>query len=148
MTVANECSQTEAIPMKDTSGKATRKQSRRPMRHGLRCGTLPKCEAIECELNAWRKSLEDQTVKAKGSVSASDAGTIHTAVVQLQRERLAMKHLRESWDALTIDQRTSLMETAANASEARDRAVQRLGIDAGKPVNIWAALHAPNGGQS
>lgn len=134
-------------PTNDTPKDATRNCGGQPgnrnnMRHGLRAGQLPKdAKYIELRLNAFRRTLEDAVVAAKGSVSLIDAGCIQTCLRWERHACLAQRWLVKAGDTLKPTDRLAFSREIARASAERDKALAALGID--KKENIWDALYEP-----
>src|SRR4051794_570812 len=91
---------TEQRPAKNKGGAPI--GSRNAMRHGLRCGSLPKgCRRIESETIEFRRTLEDAVMAARGVVSVVDAATIARAQRWEVHNRLAARWLAKQADTMT-----------------------------------------------
>ncbi len=97
----------------------------------MRAAQLPAgCGSIENATDQLRVALEDAVLAAKGQVDLGDAAAISTAVRAERLAALAAKWLRDKYDSLSADARLSYARETVKASEARDRAIRSLGIDA------------------
>jgi hypothetical protein len=108
--------------------------SRNALRHGLRCGALPRgCRRIESETRQLRRSLEDAVIAARGAISVVDAATISRATRWAIHERLAARWLALKADELTPEQLLAFSNQAVRGATERDRAIADLDIDS-KPL--------------
>lgn len=114
------------------------KGSRNALRHGLRCGALPKgCKRIESETRELRRALEDAVVRARGAISVVDAATISRATRWAIHERLAARWLATKADELTADQSLRFSSETVRAATERDRAIADLDIEHKHLASLW-----------
>lgn len=114
--------------------------NRNAMRHGLRASALPKgCNFIHRELRAFRRALEDATVEVHGGISIPMAAAINTACRAETHAQLCARWLRREETNLDANQRLSYSAAIVKASEARDKAIDRLGIDK-RQHDPWSQL--------
>jgi len=112
--------------------------NRNAVRHGLLAGALPKgCSYIAQASNFARGELEKAVQAARGKVTLADAATIQTVLRWERHAMLAGRWLRRSFDELTHDQRLYFSREVARASAERDKAIDRLKLDAEAP---WGSL--------
>jgi hypothetical protein len=110
----------------------------------LRAGQLPKdAKYIEYRLNAFRRTLEQAVLAAKGEVSLTDAGCIQTCIRWERHACLAQRWLVKAGDTLKPEQRLTFSREIARASAERDKAIAALELGA-KVERPWLALPAPN----
>jgi hypothetical protein len=93
-------------------------------------GLPPSMSRVERQARKFRAVLEQATVAAHGEISVLHAMAIQTAARHERHGLLAMRWLREHADALKPGEKLSLSKAAADASAARDKAVDRLKLDA------------------
>lgn len=107
------------------------------IRHGMLAGKLPKkLEWVEKKANAFRRRLEAAVEEARGDITLTDAAVINTATKWERHAMLAQYWLREQEDTLSASDRLRFSEAIAKASDARDKNIKALGLDA-KPVAPW-----------
>ncbi len=106
--------------------------NRNNLRHGLRgIGKLPDCMAyLEHQLNNFRRQLEDAVMLAKGDVNITDASLINSALKWEYHGRQAQRWLAQKADELSPDQQLRFSAEVAKASDARDKAIRALNLDA------------------
>jgi hypothetical protein len=113
-------------------------------RHGLRGGKLPKgCQYIENRVNALRRQVETAVIEAKGEIGVVDAAAINSVLKWERHGLLAAHWLRHEADKLTAAERLKFSEAIAKASDARDRNIRALGLDAPQQMP-WAINVTPN----
>ena len=119
--------------------------SRNALRHGLRCGGLPKgCRRIEADVNEFRRALEDAVTAARGSVSVTDGATIARAAKWETHNRLAANWLRKHGDELTPEQLLQFSGQTVRGATERDKAVADLELTDRKLNSLWG-LHNAGG---
>lgn len=114
--------------------------SRNNFRHGLRGTGLPaKCRKLETALNAFRRTVEDAVIDARGEIGLMDAAAINTAYRHERHALLAARWLNLNAEQMTHSERLQYSAAVASASSARDKALQSLNLnrDAG---DAWAGL--------
>ena len=100
------------------------------MRHGLKAGKLPKdARYIEYRLNAFRRTLEQAVLSARGEVNIPDAAYIQTCLRWERHACLAQRWLVKAGDTLKPEQRLTFSREIARASAERDKAIAALNID-------------------
>lgn len=105
-------------------------KNRNGMRHGLRSGALPRGAAyVKREVDEMRVAIEDAVMARKGAIDIFDAATIQSAMRWERHALLAQRWLRQSCETMTPDQRLAYSREIARASSARDRCLERLGLD-------------------
>lgn len=120
------------------------------LRHGLKAGQLPKdAKYIEYRLNAFRRTLEQAVLSAKGEVNIPDAAAIQTCLRWERHACLAQRWLVKAGDTLKPEQRLTFSREIARASTERDKAISALRIDRDARDSVIDALYArlpePNG---
>lgn len=126
------------------------KNNENAVKHGQRCrfglmiGGGPKATRyITTKLCEFRDALEQATVATHGEISIPHAAAIVTALRWERAAALSTKWFREKGDGMAVLDRVALQKAIADASERRDRAIEKLKLDA-KPADVWADLHQPN----
>ena len=114
------------------------------LRFGLRGAKLPKgCRGVENRGHSLRRQLEAACMDCHGEVNLVMAAHIQTAVRWELHWALSMRWLRTEFDQLSPVDRIRFSESAAKASENRDRAIAKLDLKTG-PEDVWAeALRIP-----
>lgn len=106
-------------------------------RHGMRGSKLPKgCAYIENRVNSLRRQVECALIEAKGEISIIDAAGVNSVLKWERHGLLAAHWLRKEADKLSVSDRLKFSEAIARASDARDKALRSLGLDA-KPAAPW-----------
>jgi hypothetical protein len=106
----------------------------RALKHGRRCqalaiGKMPrKFSYIRRQLMAFKNQLDAALIKAKGQIDLIDAATVQTCLRAERHARLCERLLATETD-LEIDQKANLSREAHKASQDRDKALARLGLD-------------------
>lgn len=104
--------------------------SQNAMRHGLRAGALPKdAKYIENRLNAFRRTLEQAVLIARGEVNIPDAAYIQTCLRWERHACLAQRWLNKAGDTLKPADKLTFSREIARASSERDKAITALKID-------------------
>ncbi len=133
-------------PAKPRGKGGAPKGSCNAIRHGLRCGQLPKdAKYIEHRLNAFRRTLETAVMAVRGEVTIPDAANIQTAIRWERHACLAQRWLTKQFDELKPVDRLTFSREIARASGERDKAVAalRLGKAENERAPWLAALPAP-----
>lgn len=136
---------TDAPTRRRKRGKDGRKltgyfNNRNALRHGLRAAKLPPgCQFIHVQAKAFRRAIEDAIVRAHGQVSEVHACYVQTALRAEVHATLCAKWLRDAFDRLSPTERLGYSSAIVKASEARDRAIERLNIDPHK-ASAWDKL--------
>jgi hypothetical protein len=93
----------------------------------------------------YRRGLEALVLDAKGSVNATDAHLIDEAASAEVHASVCRWLLRTRLDKMSVTDVARCSEQIVKAKAARNRAVERLKIDA-PPPNPWDAIDVtPNG---
>ena len=106
-------------------------RNRNSLRHGLTAvGQLPQgCQFVARHVNRFRRAVEDAVLGVRETITVFDAGCISTACRWEKYALLATRWLAEAYSDLSVETRMKYAADTARASEARDRALARLGID-------------------
>jgi hypothetical protein len=125
--------------------KMRRPENRNAIRSGtfsfLASGRWPKGAGYVSRLTrGLRVALEAAVRERHGDVSVYHGCLIQTAERSEARSLLLQKWLRDAPD-LTTAERVSILHGITGASEARDRAVAKLGIDRNQGAEILAILY-------
>ena len=137
--------QPDEQPPRQNKGSAP-KGSRNALRHGLRCGFLPRgCRRIESDANELAGAVEDAVVAARGAISVTDAATISRATKWETHGRLATRWLTKRSDELTPDQLLRFSNQTVRAATERDKAVADLELSDRRLQSLWGYHNAPEG---
>lgn len=125
---------------KDSNFKGKKGRSGAPPRHCLTAGKLPRHLAyIENKLNAFRRHVESLVMDTKGTIDITDAMLINSALKWERHGRLAQHWLRQEGDKLKVAERLRFSEVIAKASDCRDKAIDKLKLNAPQKAP-WEAL--------
>lgn len=140
--------------MRGTISKVTPSKGAQPgndnaVRHGLRSGSvrfalgkLPKgMVLIERAVNQFRRLIEAAVTETHGVVSVYHAALIQSACRHETHAMMAKRWLRLTGDELDANQRLTYSKAVADASTARDKCLERLGLDA-KSGDAFDAYYA------
>lgn len=98
--------------------------------HGLRASGLPRSAAyLGGQLRAFRRYLRDELAERGIAVRVYQEAIIQSAVRHETRALLAAKWLRDQDGDLKLEQRIQLLATISMATDARDKCLDRLGLD-------------------
>ena len=114
--------------------------NRNGLRHGLTGNKLPKgCQYVENRVNNLRRQVEDALLAVKDSISLTDAAAINSVLKWERHGMLASHYLRKEGDTLSVADKLRFSEAIAKASDARDKALRMLDLDA-TPNSPWSVL--------
>lgn len=100
------------------------------MRHGLRCGSLTKADRdIANVVSILRQHLENAVVRQHGEVSILHAAYIQSCTRHEMRAMLVQKWLRGEGAALPVLDRLPFLKQISDASDQRDRCLEKLGLN-------------------
>lgn len=132
------------------------------MKHGLRSaggvmdfrltlGKFPcKWRYIENAVNPYRASIEQDVIERHGRISLYHAGLIQTAARWEAHAMLVRRWLMDNIETLSPTEKSALSKAVAEASTARDKCLERLGLHqtkAGDTEDVWADLAARRAAQ-
>lgn len=134
------------------------------MRHGLRAGSLPGgARYIERDIRQFRKQVESAVLAQRGEIGVYQAALIQSSCRHEQRARLIHRWLHQAQEksssttalrngnssaskttstGLSILDRVQLLRELSNASDSRDKCLERLKLDADPQTDAWAILDA------
>lgn len=95
---------------------------------------------VVINLRQLRDWLEKATLKQHGEISLLHAAYINTACRNERTAQLSQCWAKENPD-LPLNDRLNLARGIGAASEARDRAIEKLKLDT-KPADLWASAYA------
>ncbi|HWB13415.1 MAG TPA: hypothetical protein VFE62_12300 [Gemmataceae bacterium] len=109
------------------------------LRHGLRSGSvrlalgkLPReMVRIERAVNQFRLLIEAAVVEAHGQISVYHAALIQSACRHETHSMMAKRWLRLQDECLDHNQRLAYSKAIADASTARDKCLEKLGLQPG-----------------
>ncbi len=114
-------------------------------KHGLRMtvSALPSgCHFISQSCYQLRRHLESWCLERRGEIGLWESCCIQTAIRYEQVSQLCARWLREANGKLTHAERLGYAKQIAEASDRRDRVLQRLGLDKSDADGIFDALYA------
>ena len=124
-------------------GPGAPKGSANALRHGLKCGQLPKdAKYVEYRLNQFRRTLEAALQAAGRDVGIPEAAAIQTCVRWERHACLAQRWLNKMQDQLKPEQRLTFSREIARASTERDKALAALHLDRDQRADAIDALYA------
>ena len=113
--------------------------NRSNLRHGLYGSKLPAgCHYIENRCNRLRRQVEDELLATQGNISLTDAAAINSVLQWEKHLALASHYLRLEDSNLSVAEKLKFSEAVAKASDARDKALLRLGLDSKPDESPWA----------
>ncbi|MDX1968992.1 MAG: hypothetical protein SFV23_17585 [Planctomycetaceae bacterium] len=111
--------------------------NRNARKHGLRGRKLSREERyIANSTTAFQRETESAVIERFGEVDLYRAAVIQSAVRHETRAQLIGRWLRvaeEQGEKLTLIDRANLLKQLSDASDARDKCLERIGLD--KPVS-------------
>lgn len=130
------------LPKRKLQPLTRKKPPSRLIRHGLTTGNLPAgCKYIEIRVASFRNNLEQAVLESKGEISITDASCINTALKWERHGLLANRWLRISAEKMNPSDVIRFSKEVAEASDKRDKAIQRLGLDKNKALQVIEALY-------
>lgn len=136
-----EATETEAAQI-DQGGAPEGNQN--AIRHGLRASSLPAgCAYIEGQVKTFRRYVRDLLEQQHGNVTVYQEAVLQSAIRHEQRALLASRWLRIEKE-LDLNQKLALTAAVANASDARDKCLQKLGLDTATANDPWQQLQKPS----
>lgn len=116
------------------------------VRHGFRAASLPDgCAYIEHQVKALRRFVISELRGGAGSggpLTTYQEALVQSAMRHETRAALAQRWLRLEGAALSINDRLALTKAITDASDNRDKCLQRLGLD--REQTVIDALYAHN----
>jgi len=135
-------------PTNTSDDRPSGKRARNNLKHGLRTvslGSVPAGASYVGRLTMrLRREVENAVVASKGSVDLMDSCHINTAVKWERHSLLCTLWLRKQAPTMSHDQRLAYSRAIAKASECRDKALEKLGLDQGSVSIIDALYSMPN----
>ena len=99
-------------------------------RHGLILGDLPKpVKQVALYGSKLRKSLEQIVMTHKGTLSLMDQAYITSACRWERIAQLSNRWMGEKYDELSVTERLQLAKAVGDASNNRDKALEKLQLD-------------------
>ena len=119
------------------------RNNRNALRHGLRCGKLPKgAEYIELQRNAVRVALEDAVRACKGErISIDDAGYIFAACDGYRQSKQSAHWLRKGGDKLKTADRERHSDGVAKGVDRFIKYLSKLNLDRDSNETIIQTLY-------
>ncbi len=109
-------------------------------RHGLRCGVLGKGNKdVENVSSKLRLALENAVILRHNEVSILHAAYIQSCTRHEMRAMLLQKWLRTEGPNIPVLDRAALLKQLSDASDSRDRCLEKLGLGRGDGKPLWAA---------
>ena len=120
-------------------------------KHGyLATGSLPKgASYIRRSLGQFRLALENSVQDKEGEICLYNAALIQSSIRHEARAQLLTRWLRKpgkgsdaKQPGLSFMERLAVLREIGSASDARDKCLQRLGLDQSRRTDIWSVLEA------
>jgi hypothetical protein len=147
---------------RSTHTKGARAGNTNAQRHGLRSSRLPKgCASITNSTGELRASLEAE-LRTRGPINTYQAALVQSAIRHESRAQLLARWLRLATDAETTSEgqttkmatgsetstqtrkqglgvldKASLLRDISAATDARDKCIERLGLDQTEALQPW-----------
>lgn len=99
----------------------------------------PMLKRIERAVNLFRRAIESAVVDAHGSVGVYHAALVQSAARLEARALMAQRWLRLNIEELDMNEKLACSKAIAEASTARDKCLERLGLHQTKG-NAWDDL--------
>lgn len=136
-----------AVGNQYAKGYGAPKGNRNRMTHGqagwLATGSLPKgASYVRRLIGRMRSVLERAVLDSFGEVGPTEAALIQSACRHEGRALLAQRWLREGTD-LPVKDRLAMLQVIGNATDSRDRAIEKLKLTPLSQRDPWAALTVP-----
>ena len=96
---------------------------------------------VKIEGRSYRRTMEDFVLAVHGAISCNDAHAIDTATAATVHAGICRWLLRQKINTMETNDILACSKELLRAKETRDRAVQRLRLDAG-PRNVINALNS------
>ena len=114
------------------------------MSSGLRASSLPRsARFIEDQTRVFRRAMRDAVQERTGApATLFEEALLLSAVRHETRAQLAGRWLRIEGEKLDVEKRLALLKTISDASDQRDRCLQRLGLDRKAGSDPWASINA------
>jgi len=118
--------------------------NRNRTKHGLRAVRSPKgCSWIDSSLTAFRRYVQDEILSRDGGATLYQEALLQSACRHEQRAMLAARWLRVGGDSLPLSEKLALTKAVCDATDARDKCLDRLGLDRRDVATITTALYQP-----
>lgn len=141
-TPSDETSPKVACSTRENKGGAPRGNNN-SVRHGLKGGALPRdCKYLENRLNRFRRTIEAEVLRVKGTVSLLDAALIQSCIRWERHACLAHRWLVKQMDELKPEQKVMFSREICRASSERDKSLSALEISE-ETHNIWSIIDVP-----
>uniref|UniRef100_A0A7C2K054 Uncharacterized protein n=1 Tax=Schlesneria paludicola TaxID=360056 RepID=A0A7C2K054_9PLAN len=107
-------------------------------------GTLPKdCRSIENVRSKISRQVTEEVIARTGEMSVYSAAVLQSLVRHETRCQLLTRWLRIEGDKLTVLDRSALLRDISSATDARDKCLERLGLDKSALPAPWEPSGSP-----
>lgn len=115
------------------------------LRGALTLGSVPKRYSYVRKIaGRFRREVETAALAVHGSLGLLELAYAQSATRHELRCLYAMRALRDGADDLLLADRLRLMDTIGNATDSRDKCLQRLGLDTRREDrDPWAIIDNP-----
>jgi len=96
---------------------------------------------IRRQLGQFRRHLETTILERDGELSVFHAALIQSACRHEGRAQLLTRYLREA--GLSLADRLAVLSGIGNATDSRDKCLQRLDLDRRADIDPWKILDMP-----
>jgi hypothetical protein len=112
-------------------------------KHGLRSSLVlvavpPKAKWVKVLMAAFRRDLEAAVVERHGEITVTKAALVNSATRHETIAQLAGRMLKLSGDDLKAETKLAIMDRIGRATDARDRCIRALDLEA-TPGSAWDA---------
>ena len=120
---------TQGLTASKQAGRGAPPGNENAVRHGLRMTNLPKgCGWLEGALRSLRRDLIDEITQEQGPPTLYQDALIQSVVRHETRAQLLLRWLRTDAQSLTLERRLALLASVSNATDQRDKCLERLGL--------------------
>lgn len=116
-----------------------------PVTHGVSAFLKGKLSAgwrLNKALNGLKAALESEVSARRGEIDIYAASLIQSATRHEGVASLWAAHLKKSGDAMSIEQRLAVCREIRNATDSRDRCIEKLGLSKFDRKDILDAIYA------
>jgi hypothetical protein len=113
-------------------------------RHGLRGAALPRgCGHIRKSVDTFRRAIEAALLDQYGEIDLYRASLVNSAYRHERTAALCERWIRTEQDALDPSQRLAYLKQINDATDRRDKCLERLGLDKSTEHDEFAGLTLP-----
>jgi len=135
----------EAITEKPHGNLGNRNRMTHGIRGWLTIGSLPKgASYVRRIVGEFRRQIESGVLTVSGELTPYASALCQSATRHEARALLAGRWMRQQGEGLPLSDRLALLKAIADATDARDRCLEKLGLNAmPKESDPWKMLRTP-----